>query len=178
MRITCNLAPAEIRKIGSGFDLPIAACLCRGYSAQKQWRIPMQENIAVIRKVFQAINQRNLDAIPPLLAPGFIRHDLTGLFDEIKEGEGIVQDFLQVMIKGFPDMQFQEDDIIATDSRLSMRYTIFGTHDGDFFGVPPTGKKVTINAVIINDFKDGKISEAWQLIDFGGLFRQIGKLKI
>ena len=138
----------------------------------------MQENIAVIRKVFQAINQRDLDAIPPLLAPGFVRHDLTDLFDEIKGGEGVVQDFLQVMIKGFPDMQFQEEDIIANDSRLSMRYTIVGTHDGDFFGVPPTGKKVTINAVIINNFEDGKIAEAWQLIDYGSLFLQIGKLKI
>ena len=128
--------------------------------------------------MFQAINQRDLDAIPPLLAPGFIRHDLTGLFDEIKEGEGVVRDFLQIMITGFPDMQFQEEDIIANDSRLSMRYKISGTHDGDFFGVTPTGKKVIINAVIINHFENGKIAEAWQLIDFGGLFRQIGKLKI
>jgi len=138
----------------------------------------MPENIVVIRKVFQAINQRDLDAIPPLLAPGFVRHDLTGLFDELKGGKNLVQNFLQVMIKAFPDMQFQEEDIIATDSRVWMRYTISGTHDGDFLGVPPTGKKVTINAVIINHFEDGKIAEAWQLIDYGGLFRQIGKLKI
>lgn len=138
----------------------------------------MQENIAVIRKVFQAINQRDLDAIPSLLAPGFVRHDLTDLFDEIKGGEGVVQNFLQVIIKGFPDMQFQEEDIIANDTRLTMRYTIAGTHDGDFFGVPPTGKKVAINAVIINDFEDGKISEAWQLINYGSLFLQIGALKI
>ncbi len=55
----------------------------------------MQENIAVIRKVFQAINQKDLDAIPPLLAPGFVRHDLTDLFDEIKGGEGVVQNFLE-----------------------------------------------------------------------------------
>jgi steroid delta-isomerase-like uncharacterized protein len=110
-----------------------------------------------------------------LVSPKFIRHDLSGAFDDIKGHEGL-EDFLQLVIKAVPDFQIQIEDMFSTDDRLALRFTSLGTHRGEFLGYPPTGKTIKTNQINLYRFDGDKIAETWQLMDVAGFLRQIGAL--
>ena len=134
-----------------------------------------EENIATIRRAIQAINDRDLHINPTLVTSGFIRHDLAGAFREVGGPEGVT-DFLQLFLKAVPDLQIKVEDIIATENRAAIRVTMKGTHQGEFQGVAPTGKKVKISGNHLYCFEEGKMAEAWNLWDVATFLRQIGAL--
>ena len=69
--------------------------------------------------------------------------------------------------------------IIAEGDKVVARVTMTGTHTGDFWGVPPTGRKVNLTAIYIVRIADGKIVEHWGEEDGMKVFRQLGfKLKL
>ena len=76
--------------------------------------------------------------------------------------------------QGFPDHdakivhQIAEGDLVATYKTLT------GTHSGDLFGTPPTGKRATIRVMDFVRYKDGKVAEHWGIVDFAGLMQQLG----
>jgi len=76
-----------------------------------------EQNITNAKLAIQAINNRDWSFIPKLLATNFIRHDLSGDFDDIKGHKG-TEDFMQLVIKAIPDYQIQIEDIFATEDRL------------------------------------------------------------
>jgi steroid delta-isomerase-like uncharacterized protein len=59
--------------------------------------------------------------------------------------------------KGFPDRQFLVDEEITEGERVAIKFTILGTHEGEFMGVPPTGNKIEIHGVNLFHLKDGKL---------------------
>jgi len=70
------------------------------------------------------------------------------------------------------------DELFAANfvdhSAVPTRKTLHGTHQGEFLGVPPTGKRVAIEVIDILRIVDGKITDHWDLIDQLGLLRQLG----
>ena len=60
-----------------------------------------------------------------------------------------------------PDLKVVSEDMIAEGDKLVSRYTVSGTFQNDFFGIPATGKKATWTGVNIYHFNAGKIVEAW-----------------
>jgi steroid delta-isomerase-like uncharacterized protein len=76
----------------------------------------------------------------------------------------------------FPDQWWRIDDLIAEGDKVVARTTMTGTHLGDFFGIPPTGRSVTLTGVHIMRVADGKIAEHWGNNDDLGLMRQLGAL--
>jgi steroid delta-isomerase-like uncharacterized protein len=74
----------------------------------------------------------------------------------------------------FPDQWWQIEDLIAEGDRVVARTTFTGTHQGDFFGIAPTGRSVSIAGVHILRIADGKIMEHWGTNDDLGLMRQLG----
>jgi steroid delta-isomerase-like uncharacterized protein len=139
------------------------------------WFVSAEENVRVLRKLIQAFNDRELAVVSTLVTSGFVRHDLAAAFMEVK-GRGEVDDFLQEVLKAMPDLQATIEDIFATEERGAMRLTVSGTHQGEFQGIPPTGKKVTFSSFNLYRFEDGKLAEFWQLIDVANFLRQIGGL--
>lgn len=84
--------------------------------------------------------------------------------------------YLQMFIAAFPDVQIAVDGEISEGDTVASRWTMTGTHQGEFLGVPPTGRQVTI---IGNDFSrmvDGKIAEHWAQFDGLGTMMQLGAL--
>jgi len=53
-------------------------------------------------------------------------------------------------------------------------YTLTGTHQGDFHGIPGTGKKISARGLQIARFEDGQIVERWGSTDELGIMEQIG----
>ena len=87
------------------------------------------------------------------------------------------QQFARVFYAGFPDIRHTFDDIVADDDRVAVRFTLRGTHQGDFMGLPATGRTVTIPAVAVIRVSDGRAVELRAVFDEMGLMRQLGVVK-
>jgi predicted ester cyclase len=74
----------------------------------------------------------------------------------------------------FPDVDWHIDDLIAEGDKVVARTTMRGTHTGDFFGIPPTGRQVEMTGVHVMRIADGRIIEHWGSNDDLGLMRQLG----
>jgi steroid delta-isomerase-like uncharacterized protein len=130
-----------------------------------------EENKASVRKYRQAHNQNKLEALDALVAQDLVSHSaLPGLPPGLAGGKLAHQGFLGA----FPDTQTTTEDLIAEGDKVVERYTARGTHTGDFMGVPPTGKKFSIESIVIYRFANGKIVEMWGLNDVQSLMMQLG----
>jgi steroid delta-isomerase-like uncharacterized protein len=83
---------------------------------------------------------------------------------------------LGMMRGGFPDVQWTLEETIVEGDRLAARFTMRGTHQGAFFGVPPSDKKIEVRAMNFYRFADGKIIEEYGQPDLLGLMQQIGAI--
>ncbi len=79
--------------------------------------------------------------------------------------------------KGFPDWHEAIDDIIAEGDKVWLHLTYTGTHTGEFFGLPPTGNKVTMKAVAIYRIENGKLVEGRFITDALDMNKQIGAIE-
>jgi predicted ester cyclase len=81
---------------------------------------------------------------------------------------------IESLRKGFPDIKFTLQDLIAEGDRVTARWQWAGTHDGTFRGIPPTHKQVTNDGIVIYQFRDNKIIHSWLQTDRLGALQQIG----
>lgn len=84
---------------------------------------------------------------------------------------------LGLMRSAYPDVQWTLDDTIIENDRVVAQFTLNGTHKGEFFGVPASGKKIHARAMNVYRFADGKIVEETGLPDLFGIMLQIGAIK-
>ena len=73
-----------------------------------------------------------------------------------------------------PDAAVTVQDQIAEGDKVVTRWTAQATHQGDFVGIPPTGKQVTVKAIHIHQIVDGRIAALWEEFDMFGLMQQLG----
>ena len=64
--------------------------------------------------------------------------------------------------------------VIEGDEKVAYQYNINGTHDGDFMGIPATGKKVSFIGMTFLNAVDGKCKESWGLMDMMTIMQQLG----
>lgn len=80
--------------------------------------------------------------------------------------------------RGFPDYTITILDDVVEGDRLVLRYAFRGTHTGEFAGMPPTGRQVDANSVIIYRFADGKVAETWWHQDTLSVLQQLGVVPV
>ena len=131
----------------------------------------LQENKAVVRRFVEEMqNQHNLDLIDELFSPDFV--DYSGRANPpTKEG---VKPFFAFMFSAFPDMHFAIQQQLAEGDRVMTYKTFYGTHQGDFMGIPPTGKQVVFDNIDIFAVKDGQLTAHWTVGDNLSLMQQLG----
>jgi steroid delta-isomerase-like uncharacterized protein len=78
--------------------------------------------------------------------------------------------------EAFPDIAARLHEVVAQDDFVAVRYTLEGTHDGSFAGIPPTGKRTTLSGMSIFRLTGGRIAEGWGCADFYGFLQQLGVL--
>ena len=81
---------------------------------------------------------------------------------------------LAALRAAFPVFSYTLDDEIAEGDRVVHLLTGLGTMQGDFQGMPATGKQATWQEIHIGRFKEGKIEEHWAVIDQLGMLQQLG----
>jgi steroid delta-isomerase-like uncharacterized protein len=84
--------------------------------------------------------------------------------------------FAKAFYAAFPALRHDVEQVIAEDAKVVVRFVMSGKHEGAFFGIPPTGRSVTLAAHVILRLKDGKVSELFGIFDEAGLLRQLGVL--
>jgi predicted ester cyclase len=122
------------------------------------------------------------------------RGDLDGAVDDwadevINHGRRVpragIRAVLADILKTFPDVRMDIDDLIADDRRVVVRCTMSGTHrgvgelpvnGGMLLGVQPTGKSIAVQHIHIYHVVDGKIAEHWATRDDLGMMQQLGLL--
>jgi predicted ester cyclase len=65
------------------------------------------------------------------------------------------------------------DDLFSVDDKVVLRITTRATHSGEFHGIAPTGRAITMTGIVIYRFRGGRIAESWGELDFAGLWRQL-----
>lgn len=83
---------------------------------------------------------------------------------------------IDMMRGGFPDIQWTLQETVTEQDKIAVRFMMHGTHKGTFFGVPATGKQISVQALNIYHLSDGQIVEEYGQPDLLGLMQQIGAL--
>jgi predicted ester cyclase len=81
---------------------------------------------------------------------------------------------LTTLHRAYPDLHVEFKDLIGEGDRVVGRDVVTGTHQGEFMGIPPTGKAVTYNEIFIARFVNGRIAETWGVVDVMAVMRQLG----
>lgn len=129
-------------------------------------------NKAVVRQLIdEAWNKGNLSVIDELLSPDYVLHvEAPGAR---KDREGYKQ-AVSMYRSAMPDFQFTIDDMFAEGDKVVIRCTMTGTHEGELMGTPPTAKTLTMTAISIRHFENGKIVEEWVETNMLGFMQQMG----
>jgi steroid delta-isomerase-like uncharacterized protein len=129
---------------------------------------------ALMRRFVEKWNKGKTAAmavVDEFYATDFVSH---GPGDEDIRGIENVKRSTSDEFSAFPDAHYTIDDMVVEGDKLAARYTMTGTHKGEYMGAPPTNKKITIKAITIERFAGGKIVEEWGMYDTLGLMQQLG----
>jgi steroid delta-isomerase-like uncharacterized protein len=134
----------------------------------------LEANKTLYRRWFEeVVSEGRLALADELLADNYAMH-FPGV-DEPIDREGHKQ-LVTMFRAGFPDWVETVEDVIAEDDRVVIRVVGQGTHEGDFQGIPPTGRRITATGVGIGRIANGRIAETWAEYDALGLMRQLGAI--
>jgi steroid delta-isomerase-like uncharacterized protein len=136
--------------------------------------VTSEENKNIVYRYQEAYNTNNLDDLDQVMAVDVILPKMVPGFPSGLEGAKAVH---RLAIIGIPDFHVKIEDLIAEDDKVVARITMTGTHTGDFFGIPATGKQVSFTGIYIARIADGKIVEHWGEEDSISLLQQLGVMK-
>lgn len=135
-----------------------------------------EQNIAAQEQFgAQVIKSRNVDAIDDMVAATFIDHDPAPTQGP---GPAGLKDFWRTFLSAFSDLSLEVDHMVADDECVAIAYRASGTHDGDFLGIAPTGKKFEARGLQMGRFEDGLLVERWGSSDELGILKQLGVTSI
>ena len=132
----------------------------------------LEENKDVVRRLLEAENERNLALLDELMAPDYV--DNAFQFTSLEE----YKQMQTITMKAFPDFHETIKDIVAEGDKVWVQFKGEGTHLGEYRGIAPTRKKITIEGVLIYHIVNGKIKEkesgTYNWLDF---YRQLGVIE-
>jgi steroid delta-isomerase-like uncharacterized protein len=131
------------------------------------------ENKAIVRRLYEEVwNKRRVELVDELMSPSHAMHN-NHVPDSCIGPEAYKREVARFMT-GFPDLRFTVEDMLAESDKVAVGWTISGTHKGEFRGISPTGRKVSVEGITINHIADGKIMDSYISVDYLGLMQQLG----
>lgn len=132
-----------------------------------------EENKALVRRFYEGVwNKGNLDATYDIFADDYVRHDLrSGNAPPGPEGQKLIAGMFRT---AFPDVHLSIEFMVAEADMVVARWTMQGTHQGVWGGIPPTGKRMSFTGINIFRLSEGKVVEIWNHRDDLGLMEQLG----
>jgi len=114
-------------------------------------------NKDLVRDYLKAFNERNRDRMTELLADDVVEH---GVHEEL-HGVDEILGFLDAHFETFPDYSGATEAMVAEGDTVVVRYSVSGTHTGEYRDVEPTGHKAEWTGIAMYRIEDGRIAEIW-----------------
>lgn len=130
-----------------------------------------QNKVLVTRVNKEFIEGGNEATVHEIFASDFINH--TAPPGSPQGPEAVIYFFNGLLKPAFPDLKVEIHEMIAEGDKVTTRKSFHATHQGEFFGVPPTNKSVVMEVIDIITLRDGKYKEHWGILDMQGLMAQI-----
>lgn len=143
----------------------------------------MSEHYKILerRLIEEVWSQGNFAVVDELIASDYLGHSSTPGAESAK-GETLGREgyrqFYTALRQAFPDLQVTVEDQIAEGDRVVTRWTARGTHQGEFRGIPPSGKHGVISGITIDRVANGKVVECWTNADDLGMMRLLGVVPV
>jgi len=145
----------------------------RQFDGSKEIRIMTAEsNKVVMQRFLEFINTASETLAQQLISPDAVFH-VPGRPEPMQGPTGYLE-IIGMMRSGFPDIEWTLEEMIAEGDKVAARFTMRGTHRGTFFGVPPTGKTIAVQAMNFYRLSNGQFVEERGQPDLLGLLQQIG----
>jgi steroid delta-isomerase-like uncharacterized protein len=135
-----------------------------------------ERNKAAVQAYKRAMAKRSNEALEEFLAPGYkrLRAGVQNIASNA-QAQGFPTPGAAFWQDAFPDREDHVEEIIAEGDSVAMLWRITGTHRGNFYGIPATGKPVDFLEIGYFRMAQGKIAEGWFMADEAGLLRQLGQ---
>ena len=131
------------------------------------------ENKQLLRRYYEdVLTQGRLDVLETIARPDHIEHNP---FPGHAQGMDGLRQRVTILRAAFKQ-QFTLEHLIAEGDKVAVMWTSRGTHVGDWFGLPATGKSFTIQGVDVHLLRDGRMAEHWDVVDIYSLLIQLGAL--
>jgi steroid delta-isomerase-like uncharacterized protein len=132
-------------------------------------------NKATVRRFHDAANTGDMELISRTI-------------DELVEPDALIRTPLQIeatgadllkevfarLLRAYPDLHITAEDLIEDGDKIVSRNTVTGTHQGEYMGIPPTGKAITYDEIFIARFVGGRVAETWGVVDVLSQMKQLG----
>src|SRR5439155_8520111 len=130
-----------------------------------------QDNGRLVQRLFDSINSRkDITELDQFFSADYLSHN-----PELPPGLAGVRQFFAMLRTAFPDGALTLDEANVAGDRVTVRSTLHGTHQGDVWGYPPTGKPVQVSWTDTWRIADGKLVEHWGGINRDELSKQLGE---
>jgi steroid delta-isomerase-like uncharacterized protein len=134
------------------------------------------DHAATIRRMYDLLSAGDIDGFGDLIADDFVEHEETPGLEPTKEG---VKQFFHMYRAAFPDLRMEPQDVLASGDKVVARARATGTNQGEFMGMPATGKSVDVQLIDIIRFgDDGLAREHWGVFDALGMMQQLGAIPV
>ena len=132
------------------------------------------DHAATMKRLYELINAGDIDGFGELLAEDFIEHEELPGLEPSKEG---VKQLFHMYRAAFPDLRMEAQDVLLSGDKAVARVRATGTHQGEFLGMPATGKSVDVQLIDITRFgDDGLAREHWGVFDTLAMLQQLGAI--
>jgi steroid delta-isomerase-like uncharacterized protein len=132
-----------------------------------------QNKMIAYRLLDELWNRESFAVVDELVASDYDGHSSTEFY-----GPAGAKQFVSEVHKAFPDFEFMIEDQIAEGDKVVTRWTCRGTHQGQFQGILPTGKQMTMSGITIFRMANGKLIEGWTNEDVLGMLQQLGAVPV
>lgn len=139
-----------------------------------QSKLEVKDNKLAMKHFTEFINTASEKLAQELISQDAIFY-VPGRTEPVKGPAGYLE-IIGMMRSGFPDIQWILEEMVAEGNTVAARFTMQGTHQGTFFGVPPTGNKIKVQAMNFYYFSNGKIIKEYGQPDLLELLKQIGAI--
>ena len=127
----------------------------------------------LVDRYVTAWNDKEYSAIPELVSDSVTVHNPTAPAGVI-HGREELEAFMRGVVAGFPDFHVTILDLLADDDRVMYEAELTMTHEGEFEGIPPTGRTVEVREMATCHVADGRIQEYRVYFDQQAVFEQLG----
>ncbi len=163
--------------------LPLVLVLCFAFGCQDKAAMAEleafkaqaeveEQNKEIVKSFFDEMNKGNVEVWKELYTPDFALYSPSGVTEPISLEETI--EVFKMNLNGFPDFNWVIHEIVAKGDKVIGRFTLTGTHSGDWQGIPASGNKIKITEIAIWQMKDGKCVELREETDMLGFMMQLG----